>query len=561
MSELLTLLAPKARSARRRLSSGSTARAVALAGFGLVAWSLLFAVNYRLLVYFRGAEGVGDLLAGKLLSLIFLAFLSILLLSNVITALSTFFLAKDLELVAAAPLDSLSVYGARLIETLVHSSWMVVLVAVPMLAAYGLVYDGGILFVAVSIMAVGTLLLLMAVLGSTFTLLLVNVFPARRTRDLLGLITLIATAAVVLLVRLLRPERLASPDGFRDLVHFMAELRSPRSAWLPSDWAADAVMYTLDAGTAPDLFPLLLLVSTTATLVVAGAWLHGRLFDQGYSRAQEGAELQSRFAGRGAARVLPVSVAPITVRALVAKDVRTFFRDSTQWSQLLLLAMLVVVYVYNIRVLPLRTGEDVGFFLRNVVSFLNLALAGFVLAAVAARFLFPAVSLEGRTLWLLRSSPLDLRTLVWSKFWVGVIPLVVLAVALTVATNAILDVGVFMMVLSLTTIVVMSFVIGALALGFGATFPRFDTENAAQIPTGFGGLLFMFAAMGYLAIVIMALAVPVYALLQARFQGRPIEPAQYAWLATGFGLAAAVSAAGIFVPLRVAVRRVTMLES
>ena len=62
-----------------------------------------------------------------------------------------------------------------------------------------------------------------------------------------------------------------------------------------------------------------------------------------------------------------------------------FFRDTTQWSQLILLGVLVVVYVYNIKVLPLYTGEEVSFFLINVVSFLNLGLAGFVVAARNSR--------------------------------------------------------------------------------------------------------------------------------------------------------------------------------
>ena len=70
--------------------------------------------------------------------------------------------------------------------------------------------------------------------------------------------------------------------------------------------------------------------------------------------------------------------------------------------------MLVIVYVFNIKYLPLR-GEGVTFFLVNVIPFLNLVLAGFVLASVAARFIFPSVSLEGRTLWLLRSSPMPVR--------------------------------------------------------------------------------------------------------------------------------------------------------
>ena len=53
---------------------------------------------YRLLSYFRGVPEIGPLLAGKLLGLILVGFFSILLLSNVITALSSFFLARDLDL-------------------------------------------------------------------------------------------------------------------------------------------------------------------------------------------------------------------------------------------------------------------------------------------------------------------------------------------------------------------------------------------------------------------------------------------------------------------------------
>ena len=99
-------------------------------------WSVIFAVLFRLLRYFRGVPEIGVLLAGKLLGLILIGFFSILLLSNIITALSSFFLARDLDLLVGAPVDWLKLYGAKLIETLVNSSWMVVLMAVPMLSAY-----------------------------------------------------------------------------------------------------------------------------------------------------------------------------------------------------------------------------------------------------------------------------------------------------------------------------------------------------------------------------------------------------------------------------------------
>src|SRR5437764_11600623 len=82
----------------------------------------------------------------------------------------------------------------------------------------------------------------------------------------------------------------------------------------------------------------------------------------------------------------------IVRRELVLKELRIFFRDTTQWSQLILLGVLVLVYVFNVKFLPLR-GDGMTFFLQNVVPFLNLILAGFVLASVAARFIFPGVSL------------------------------------------------------------------------------------------------------------------------------------------------------------------------
>ncbi|HUG40056.1 MAG TPA: hypothetical protein VMM12_06215 [Longimicrobiales bacterium] len=553
---VLDVLRPKVVALRRRAGGeGSGARAVVLGFVGAIFWLMMFGILFRMLLYFRRAEGIGEVLAVKLLAIVLLSFLAILLLSNVIAALSSFFLARDLELLMASPTDHFPIYVARLTETATYSSWMVILMMVPILTSYGVAYGGGPLYLAVCVLTLAAFFLIPAVIGSALTLLLVNVFPARRARDLLALIGLFAAAAVIMLIRLMRPEQIMSPEGFNSLVDFIAALQTPGSVWLPSEWAAESLMAPLRTRSA-DWFPLLLLTTTAAALVVLGGWLNARFFADGFSRAQEGAAQKESTSRRPAVLDRLFGRMGPTTRALVVKDVRTFFRDTTQWSQLILLAVLVVVYVYNIKVLPLFTGVEVGFFLVNVIAFLNLGLAGFVLAAISARFLFPAVSLEGRTLWLLRSSPLLLRRLIWSKYWVHVVPLLVLAVLLTLGTNLILRVGPFVMAVSMVTIVVITFAIASLALGFGALFPRFDTANAADIPTGFGGLVFMMTATGYLAAVIVLEAWPVYAVLTARAEGMALTGPMLAWLVAGLAAAAAVSAVAIVLPLRVAARRV-----
>src|SRR3989454_509214 len=118
------------------------------------------------------------------------------------------------------------------------------------------------------------MLALPAVAGSAITLVLVNVFPARRTRDLLSIVALGAAAGVILLFRLIRPEQLARPEGFRNLLDFITVLRTPTSPFLPSEWAAKAIMGFLRPNFDP--LPLLLLWSPAAARREAGVRAQGR---------------------------------------------------------------------------------------------------------------------------------------------------------------------------------------------------------------------------------------------------------------------------------------------
>ena len=556
---LSVIVAPKWRTALARTRAaqrGRGGRAVLLGTVGILFWVMIFGGLYRVLRYFHGVAEIGPLLAGKLLGVVLLSFLAILLLSNIITALSSFFLAKDLDLLASSPVDWLDLYLAKLGETMVHSSWMVALMAVPIFAAYGVVYDGGWLFAPYVIFVFFPLMVIPAVIGSAVTLTLVNVFPAKRTRDVLSIITIVAAGVLVLLFRIIRPEQLARPEGFNSLYDYLTLLRTPTSPLLPSEWATSSFMGFLVGPF--DILPIFMLWSTAASLVVLGALLHRALYATGFTKAQEGAE---RFVkGRVWRAMLDPLFKPLAVakREFIIKDLKLFFRDTTQWSQLILLGVLVVIYLFNIRALPLFRGEQVAFGLVSVVFFVNLGLAGFVLASIAARFIFPSISLEGRQMWLLRSSPLDLRALLWSKYWIGTVPLLVMALVITVFTNIILHATPFMMTLSVTTMILLTFAISALALGFGTLYPQFETENAAQIPTSFGGLVFMMTAIVLVAAVIMLEAMPVYGYMNAAFRGESVQITTSMMLAFTGVLLLCITAT--VVPLKISLRKMEEFE-
>ncbi|MFQ5679862.1 MAG: hypothetical protein ACE5HP_10445 [Gemmatimonadota bacterium] len=560
-SGFLILLRPKwlAMLGGRRAVQGRLVRGVSFLVAAGAGGGGAYLLAVRLLRGLRSYPEVGPILASKLLGLGFLMFLCILLLANTIAALSSFFLARDLPAVVAAPVDWLSLYGARLTETLASSSWMVVLLLVPILAAYEHVYGAGFSFYLVALAGLIPFLVIPAAAGSAITMVLVRSFPARRTRDLLAMIGVLAVALLILGLRLLRPEQLVRPEGFRNLVDFLAVLEGPSASWLPSGWVAELLRGRLDGTLDP--FWFLLLWSTAGATVVAGAFLHRRTWAEGFTRAQEGARSRVRRgrAWRWVERGL--SGLDLGRRQLILKDLRLFFRDPAQWSQLLILGVLLVVYVYNMRVLPLHSGAAVGRFMVSIVMLLNLGLAGFVLAAVAARFVFPAFSLEGQALWLLRSSPLPPAMLLWSKFWTGALPLLLLALGLTGLTNVILGVRAGLLLLSLVSVAALTLALVAQALAWGIALPKFETENAAQIPTSLGGLLFMTGAVVTLGAVLTVQFWTLRGYVLSGLPGRVTREPFAGELLLAVGLTAGLCVVATTVPYAVARHRVARLEA
>src|SRR5207302_9072121 len=103
---------------REERSGGGGGTLLLPVSVGVLFWVGVYGVLYVIRKHVGGAEELGPCLAAKILGLVLLSFVTILVLSNLITALSSFFLAKDLDLLVSAPVDWLRLYLAKLGETL-----------------------------------------------------------------------------------------------------------------------------------------------------------------------------------------------------------------------------------------------------------------------------------------------------------------------------------------------------------------------------------------------------------------------------------------------------------
>lgn len=562
---MLLLLTPRYYAVRNRLTRlapGDGLKSAVLALLGLAFWAFLYLVAYKVLSYFRTIEGLGDLLALRLLSMVLLTFFSILVFSNIVTSLSTFYLSGELDILLSAPVRTEHIYRAKFIETLIDSSWMTLIYGLPVFIAYGTVFKASALYYAALLFTIVPFLMIPASAGIAVTMLLVNAFPARKAKDILVLLGLLFFVAMYILFRMLRPEKLVDPDAFPTIVQYLTAMRSPVSPLLPSSWATDTLSPLLLRRAGNDaLFYPLLLWNTALAGVVIGEWLCQRVYYSGWSRSQEGKKAHiSR--SRAADAFFRIVSMPFRgkMRAIVLKDAKLFFRDASQWSQLFLLLALMIVYLYSFKLLPIERSPMPSFFLQNLLSFLNLGMVGFVTTSVAVRFVFPTVSLEGESFWIIRSSPLSLKEFLWAKFWSSLLPLLILAELLTVVSNTLLKVTPFMMALSAATVFMMTFGITALGVGIGAVFPKFKHENVAQIPTGFGGIAYMLLTMLFMGVVIILEAWPVYRIFMAENLGSAISSWGWAGIALSFILVIVINVAAVVLPMKTGLKRLEQRE-
>jgi len=561
MKDIITLLQPRFYSFKNKDFSGSNKgglfKLLLFGTIGTLFWGGLFDVSLRVIGYFKEIAELGDILAYKLLSMVLVTIFFLLIFSSVLTSLSKLYLSRDLPLVHSMPVSSYKIFIARWIESTIDSSWMVILYTLPVFISYGIVYQGGPFYYGNVVITLLSLSIIASGISVVPVIITVNIFSASRIRGILIFFGLCFFLVLFFVFRFLRPERLVDPEVFSTALVYLKALKTPAPVYLPSTWAFDSMKAVLNDHITEGLFHSALSLSFAGVMVFMVIIIADAIYFKGLSKART---TRARLIKYNASGRLLLGFLSRPVRAFTLKEVQIFFRDQTQWPQLFLIAALVVIYIYNFNVLPLEKAPIKIVYLQNLLSFLNMGLAGFVLTAVTARFAYPAVSSEREAFWMVKSVPISLRKYLWIKFFIYFVPLLILTEILIIATNIMLKVTPFMMALSIINIFFLVPGVVSMGIGFGAAYPDFKSENPAQAVTSFGGLLFMMVCAGYIGAVIVIEAGPVYNLFMAGIKERVLNTFEWIWIIGSFAIAFIINIIAIVLPMKFGEKRLSKLD-
>jgi len=445
----------------------------------------------------------------NLLGLVFLVASVVLFSSGMTTAIGSFFTDLDLDIYHAGPRSKLRIALSRWLKTFVQSATVVFFFLLPLFVAFAKQYGKPASFYAMVLINLLLMLAIPVTLASLLILLLVRWFPVRRVHQIVASIAMLILTMVVIAFRMSRPERLFAQISTDDVARVLQAIELPSMSIYPSTSLAALMTHDVAFAIAPRI------AITAGVLFALFVLLARSSYFAAFVRAREsmapvaiGAKSATRLLDRIVARASP------PLRAMVGKEVRTIGRDAAQWSQVFLMAALLFIYLYNIRMLPL--GGDAR---ATIVAYANLGMAGFVIAAICLRFAYPSVSSEGKAFWLIQTAPVSYRHFILVKVIVYSAPLTLLALFLTAFANLILGANAAVWAFTLIGASMLAVTLVSLGVGMGALAPNFNAENPLQVGLSLGGFAYMAASMSYVAAMMLLMARPVMSYFMWRIFG------------------------------------------
>lgn len=506
----------------------------------LLIWGALYFLLALVLGHIQRWGMIG-IVANQHLFVQFFVFLSIMLaFSNALLTFGNLFGRDEPGYLMALPVRPRQVVLLKWFEGMVLSSWSFLLLGVPLMLALAGTSDVHWTFYPLFL---GHFLGFVAV-PACVGLLAAWAVAMWAPRKPLGVA--ISAGALLLLVTLywltcISHDALESELWLRTVFERISLVQQPL---LPSTWTAKGVAAAVQGHVGVSLFYLCIVLGNAAFLSWATVNLIGATWSEAYVRAQHGRQNPIIRSGWVTALLnfACFFYLPRRLRTVMLKDLRGLARDAKQWSQMLIMFGLLLLYVLNLRRLPVDFGNPYS---QGLIAFLNLATVSLILATFTSRFIYPLLSLESQQLWLLGLLPMQRFTLLIVKF------MFTLAVS-TFAAGSVIFLAAAVLNLPpawrwLDFIACFSVCVGlsGISIGMGARFPMLGQRNPARIASSFGGTLNLAASMLFVTLEMLAVALISRQEIHEFPQGLADSFASQTWLQiAGLPAFAALVAAG-----------------
>ena len=489
-------------------------------GFGVGAYILSREITAYVLEHTRA----GLFLYHRFISMLLFVFFVAVNLGNIIVSYSTLYRSTEVYYLLTKPIAHTHIFVLKFLDNFLYSSSTLFLIAFMVLLGYGNYFGYPWYFFAGVMFAVLIPFMFVAACLAVLVLMAIMKLAGRiGFRRVMVALFALYFFFIFLFFKVSNPVKLVEDVNryYPNVDTYLSSMTPGFLQYLPNHWVSE-FLFSIARGQVAQALPWAALLLLTAFGLFAVCLLVAKKFY--YTSWMISLQVQAL----GSMPYDPHRTSLIDFRrggllapqmdSILKKEFFTFFREPSQWIHLLVMTILTVLFVFSVGSLNLRLRVTEIQLITYLVLF---AFGGFLTSSLGLRFVFPMVSLEGQSLWSIRSAPVSVHKIYGTKFFIGLSIVLALGLLVGIATNVpfvrfsgrrplLLYFGLFNAVWTTLGLV-------SLNLSLGGFFSSFTEKNPIRIASTQGATLTFLLSLVYLFVLVVVVIYPISEYFQSLF--------------------------------------------
>lgn len=500
-----------------KLQGGINLKSI-LKNLGTSSVYLIFAVGIyffaeNIIAYLLEDVKIGNYLLHRFIFIFMFIFFLTVNIGNIVVSYSTFFKTKEVSFLLTNPISFTKIFLIKFFDNFFYSSSTLLLIVTAAISAY-ISYFGlqwyiiplTILFLILPFM------LIAGTLGGIILLFILRLAATLGIKKVLIAIASVYATSIIVFYLFSSPVELVTKvfAYFPNINNYFGFLESPAIKLLPNHWVADALYWIssgkfIAAGWYVYLLILTSIFSLLISLFLAKRWFYKTwLMFLNLSSEISAKKINNRrkiFSFEKKSSLEPGR------EALLKRELLLFVREPSQWTHFLIMFFLIIVFVFSISNIDVVILNAYDIYLKTIIYLIIYLFNVFLIASMSLRFIFPLVSLEGETIWKIRSAPLNYKKLMLTRLFVYFAVVFVIGQILTFVSNY-----QFSLMLTLFSQLNTAFVtvtLVSLNFGMGSVFANYKEKNPIRVASSQGASLTFLLTIIYLVFLIILLFAPI----------------------------------------------------
>jgi len=500
-----------------KLQGGITLSSI-LKNLGTSSVYLLFAIGIyffaeNIIAYLLEEVKIGIYLLHRFIFIFMFIFFLTVNIGNIVVSYSTFFKTREVSFLLTNPISFTKIFLIKFFDNFFYSSSTLLLIVTAAISAY-VSYFGlqwyiiplAILFLILPFM------LIAGTLGAIILLVILRSAAALGIKKVLIAIASVYAASIILFYMFSSPVELVTKvfAYFPNINNYFGFLESPAIKLLPNHWVADALYWIssekfIAAGWYVYLLILTSIFSLLISLFLAKMWFYKTwLMFLNLSSENSVKNIKNRrkfFSFEKKSSLEPGR------EALLKRELLLFIREPSQWTHFLIMLFLIIVFVFSISNIDVIILNAYDIYLKTIIYLIIYLFNVFLIASMSLRFIFPLVSLEGETIWKIRSAPLNYKKLMFTRLFIYFTVIFVIGQLLNFVSNY--QFSIMLTLFSQLNTAFVTVTLVSLNFGMGSMFANYKEKNPIRVASSQGASLTFLITIIYLVFLIILLFAPI----------------------------------------------------